>query len=548
MHTPSTYHPREQSKSSSLEFDIPTPSTSRFPISSIRPEAPQNCSANPPINPPKLVYPRYDPLYILSRSSTPTPQVLSVSSYAHISPPPAPSVAPGVLADGVLTAMLPDVKDFLAEAAIAPPACPPLPTDNRVLALAALSVFYSPLHPAHWVFWNKEQKKITAAVVQSVLDTIPSPIISPIGWIAIPENLWILSSMQHAYASRLTTLPWYAAYVSTEPENRMNLRKRKPPPIMTPDSARRIGQGTASGEETTDEDEAITPPPRKRAKTRRAAASRRQTSASAQASADHTSRDIEHTTLDAEPRHEQMQCSVAEAQEQVDLVKSQDQIGDLLLLSPVDPSVSAQPSALTVAEKQEIMDGTVCDGVPSELLDATEDIPEVRKSSRKRTNRTSPLTVIPSSVSGSASRVKASTTATASPISVASTLTPQIRVRGLSTPLSRQSPSSSAGSSTVVGLCDEEVECANKLTFTEAVAVTVLATEGVAEAEEQIEELPAKGAKRSRAKTARGSRGSRTSPKAAKEKGENATASEEGRKTDGKLPARPKARAKTRRR
>lgn len=156
----------------SPDLDIPIPS-SRFPISSIRPEAPQNCSANPPVYPPQLVYPRYDPLYILSRPSMPAPQL--PNSYAHVSPKPAPSVAPGVLADGVLTAMLPDVKGFLAEAAIAPPACPQLPTDKRILALAALSVFYRPLHPAHWVFWNREQKRATATIVQSVLgEYIPS--------------------------------------------------------------------------------------------------------------------------------------------------------------------------------------------------------------------------------------------------------------------------------------------------------------------------------------------------------------------------------------
>jgi len=161
-HLPSPLHSCHR-PSPSLELDVPT---SRFPISSIRPEAPQNCSPDPPTHPPKLVYPRYDPLHILSRPSTRLPPL---PSYPHVSPNPAPSVAPGVLADGVLTAMLPDVKDFLAEAAIAPPACPQLPTDQRVLALAALSVFYKPLHPAHWVFWNREQKKATAAIVQSVL-------------------------------------------------------------------------------------------------------------------------------------------------------------------------------------------------------------------------------------------------------------------------------------------------------------------------------------------------------------------------------------------
>lgn len=438
--------------------------------------------------------------------------------------------------------MLPDVKDFLAEAAIAPPACPQFPTDERVLALAALSVFYKPLHPAHWVFWNREQKKATAAIVQSVLDTIPSPIISPIGWIAIPENLWILASMQHAYASRLATLPWYAAYMSTEPEPRMNLRKRKPPPIMSSDGVGATGPAgaTASGEETADEDEAIIPPPRKRARTRRAAATREQTNTPMQAAARHTSGVIKHATPDAEPGHGH---AAPEAQPQPELGAN-----SLLLLAPVDPSVSST-STPSVAAKQEIIDGAVRDDVHSAPVDATEDIPQVRRSPRNSpANGTSAFLSTPSSTSGSLSRPR--TRATASPLSVASTLTPQIGARGLSTPLSRHSPSSSAGSaagstsgsSTVVGLCDEVTKCANKVTFS---AVPAVVTKGIVEAEEEIAEPPAKGTKRSRAKTTRSSRGSRALSKAVKE---IATAAEVTTKSTGAVQARSKARAKTRRR
>lgn len=146
----------------SLEHDFPASFISRFPISSVRPDAPQKSSASPPAHPPKPIYPRHDPLHILSQAPPPPPR-----SYPSIVP--ARSVAPGVLADGVLTAKLPSVRNFLEAATIAPPGCPPLPTDKRVLALVALSVFYHPLHPAHWVFWNREQKKITALMIQSVL-------------------------------------------------------------------------------------------------------------------------------------------------------------------------------------------------------------------------------------------------------------------------------------------------------------------------------------------------------------------------------------------
>ena len=152
----------------SLEYDFPASSTSRFPTSSIRQDAPQKSSAKPPEYPPKPIYPRHDPLHILSQTPPPPPR-----SYPDVLP--APSVAPGVLADGVLTAKLPSVRQFLDAATIAPPECPPLPTDERVLALAALSVFYHPLHPAHWAFWNRDQKKRTAQVIQSILGELPSP-------------------------------------------------------------------------------------------------------------------------------------------------------------------------------------------------------------------------------------------------------------------------------------------------------------------------------------------------------------------------------------
>lgn len=229
---------------------------SRFPISSIRPDGPQNTPSIPPRTPPRPIFPRYDPLRVLSRESTPPPP--TKQSFLH-----PLQVAPGVLANGVITVMLPAVREFLSAAASAPPAAPELPSDSRVLALAALAVFYRPMHPAHWVFWNKEQKKNTAAIVQSVLDTTPTPIISPIGWIAIQDNLWILGSLQHAYSSALSSQPWYAAYVPSESETRMSLRKRKPTLIQE------------QVIEDDDDDLLMPPPPRKRARTRRTATTAR---------------------------------------------------------------------------------------------------------------------------------------------------------------------------------------------------------------------------------------------------------------------------------
>lgn len=95
----------------------------------------------------------------------------------------------------------------------------------------------------------------------SASDTTPTPIISPIGWIATQDNLWILGSLQHAYSNALSSQPWYAAYVPSEAETRMSLRKRKPT----------ILQDQALDE---DDDELLAPPPRKRARTRRTTTAR----------------------------------------------------------------------------------------------------------------------------------------------------------------------------------------------------------------------------------------------------------------------------------
>ncbi|OJA20479.1 hypothetical protein AZE42_01970 [Rhizopogon vesiculosus] len=302
---------------------LPEVHLSRFPISSIRPDGPRNTPSAPPRTPPKPVFPRYDPLHVLSRQSTPPPP--TKQSFQSIVPPT--QVAPGVLANGVLTVMLPAVREFLGAAARAPPAAPELPSDNRVLALAALAVFYRPMHPAHWVFWNKEQKKRTAAVVQSVLDTTPTPIISPIGWIAAQDNLWILGSLQHAYSNALSSQPWYSAYVPSEGETRMSLRKRKPTMIQ---------------EQVLDDDDdelLPPPPPRKRAKTRRTAAAARgprkkeDSSAPDKAEAEEVPDEVEAGTIAQEP--------------EVDLVLTRDtkreRLEMVVITQGAEKSVSPEP-------------------------------------------------------------------------------------------------------------------------------------------------------------------------------------------------------------
>ena len=506
----------------SLEYDLPLSSTSRFPISSIRQDAPPTSSATPPDHPPKPIYPRHDPLRVLSQTPPPPPRV-----YPDVLP--APSVAPGVLADGVLTAKYPSVRHFLEASTIAPPECPPLPTDKRVLALVALSVFYHPLHPAHWAFWNREQKRSTALMVQSVLgesclmpsrphmivhplacthsdtrlkDTTPTPILPPIGWMDVPENLWILKSMQVAYAPALASRPWYAAYTPAESENRMNLRKRKQPTILSSTT------NGASGDETADEEERITPPPRKRARTRKSAASR-----SAEARAKYST--------NARPADEE--------NKQADRPGAQEAVEPALLHTP-----DAPPTLTKVAKRERIespdtvISATVADSSALPDLPDAEEAPELRKSLRQQER-------------------KAKATTAASPASIASTLAPSVRERGLSQARTASRESSEvtpesigggeSGSSTAVSLCEEQ-EPKSKATKQ---AEEVADEEGAAE-EDDVEGPPAKKPRIARPRAKGGSRARGT-------KNKTDTAADEAR-TNMTVQARPKAqsRAKARRR
>lgn len=98
-------------------------------------------------------------------------------------------IAQGVWSDGtqrtVLSTNYPPVQEYLllARTAIADqrPALPALPASRvseRVFALAALSVFFSPKQPVHWLFWNAAQQKKTAEIVSRVVCTFFSRIIS----------------------------------------------------------------------------------------------------------------------------------------------------------------------------------------------------------------------------------------------------------------------------------------------------------------------------------------------------------------------------------
>lgn len=142
-----------------IYYDVEDSTRSTFPTSSVRDEAfvPQHPSQ-----------PRYDPLRILEPSEenarpAARPRLTTYNTEVVI----LPEVSPGVLSDGTLTKDYPPVQEFL-EAASKDPTIP-LPTEPNIFALAALSVYYHPKRPAHWMFWNKDKRKETANIVHKVL-------------------------------------------------------------------------------------------------------------------------------------------------------------------------------------------------------------------------------------------------------------------------------------------------------------------------------------------------------------------------------------------
>ena len=307
--------------------------------------------------------------------------------------------------------------------------------------------------------------------------------------------------MQLAYAPALASIPWYATYTPAEPENRMNLRKRKPPAILP-----QTTHG-ASGDETVDEEERVTPPPRKRARTRKSAASR-----SAEARAKSGAND--------DPADEDAK--------QVDAPSASEALQTTLLLAPdVAPTLTKSAKRERIESPEIVISASAADDtVQPDQLDV-EEAPELRKSLRQRER-------------------KAKAASSASPASVASTLTPSVRTRGLSQTRTSSRESSSvtpesiggadSGSSTAVSLCGEE---AMKSKVTET--VEEVADDEEAE-EDGVEGPPAKRARIARPRAKGGSRARTTKNKT--------DAVTDEAKTNATVQARPKARsrAKTRRR
>ncbi|KAH8093907.1 hypothetical protein BXZ70DRAFT_370523 [Cristinia sonorae] len=65
-----------------------------------------------------------------------------------------------------------------------------------IFVLAALKVYYTATHRAHFTFWGKAAAEATADRVQKILDLPECPIASPIGWMHKTESIWYLDILQ----------------------------------------------------------------------------------------------------------------------------------------------------------------------------------------------------------------------------------------------------------------------------------------------------------------------------------------------------------------
>lgn len=87
-----------------------------------------------------------------------------------------------------------------------------------IFALAALKVFYHPVHPAHFTFWGKATGKKTAKRVEKVLYMDPPMIASPVGWMGFWEMLSFIDGYQTQH---------FPPTAGMKKVGGMSLRKRK---------------------------------------------------------------------------------------------------------------------------------------------------------------------------------------------------------------------------------------------------------------------------------------------------------------------------------
>lgn len=136
---------------SEIDWSAPEQTTTRFATSDER-SAPRGSARRAPAAAPAAS---------LHPTAPPAHSGLDLASLC----PPTHEIALGVLSDGAKTARHPAVRAFLH----APSAEAAARQDRDMRALCALCVLHRPAHPAHLLFWGRDEKQRTAELVQDVL-------------------------------------------------------------------------------------------------------------------------------------------------------------------------------------------------------------------------------------------------------------------------------------------------------------------------------------------------------------------------------------------
>lgn len=157
-----------------LQFNFPTSCIRHDPI----PTRPQSPQILPTLPSPAPLHP--EPYATKLSPAPPPPNATHATTPTRILyPQPIYEIAPGYLSDGTYTSNLPSVQFWLKEYSSLSITTTSsgktrmkkikTPESAIVYALVALELYYKPLHPAHWVFWCKARRELTAETILKIM-------------------------------------------------------------------------------------------------------------------------------------------------------------------------------------------------------------------------------------------------------------------------------------------------------------------------------------------------------------------------------------------
>lgn len=191
-------------------------------------------------------------------------------------------IALGVLEDQrgnvVLSAAHPSVQDYLQQAR--QDLKLPRDRDRRVIALAALEVFYKPFDPAHWLLWGRREAPIVGALIDKlVLKVKNQAIYHGNAWNGSDTMLFTLGTQRHpdwinAVKSRS---PWFEKIVAPgetwwAKEKKIRSGASRPTTRSATRPTRRVTRAKAAEDAAAKATAGTSDPPRKRTRAAAAAA------------------------------------------------------------------------------------------------------------------------------------------------------------------------------------------------------------------------------------------------------------------------------------